>query len=114
MESSSIQWSGGSIAAMTFSVVVFLIWLSVMLGNRRERKERIAVQAAMPEIKHPMSIGKTYRVLLKAQPALEGVVFVGRSGHVADDPLQNMVVFSRADSRRVVVKAGLIQLVEEI
>lgn len=114
MEQASIQWSGGSIAVMTFCAVVFLIWLSVMIGNRRERRERAIATAIAPEIKHVMVLGKTYRLLLKSQPAVEGIKFVGHTGMDWNDPLKTMALFTRADGRRIAIKAVLIQVIEEM
>lgn len=114
MEPTSIHWSGGSIAAMTFCFMVFLIWLSVMIGNHRERKQRAIAAAMAPEIKPVLVTGKTYRLLLKSQPAVDGVLFVGRSGAEGEDALHNMMVFAHPDGRRLAIKASLIQVIEEM
>jgi hypothetical protein len=112
-EVATIQWSGGAIAALMFSLVVLLIWLSVMLGARRDRRNKKELARTMPEIEGLFAPGRRYTVHVKALRAFDGLCFVGRHGGEWFEPMQNVLVFAREDGRRVMIRAEQIRFIEQ-
>ncbi len=109
----SIHWSGASIAGLAFSVVVFLIWLSVILGNRRDRLNKKQQARVMPEVNEIFVPTNRYSVHLKSLRTFEGLSFVGRYVGEWSEPMQNMLVFAREDGRRVMIRAEQIRFIEQ-
>lgn len=112
-ELQAIQWSGGAIAGLVFSAVVFLIWLSIVLGSRRGRINREAQARVVPEITDVLASAHRYTVHVKAMRAFDGLRFVGRYTGDLLEPLRSTLVFERDDGRRVMIRAEQIRFIEQ-